>query len=170
MPRAAGDHGLILEKFVNSHKNMNKNKIIVIGIVIILAFIILIAFLAKPKKQVEDKLTIPGLKNNAQIETQDFTKSSTNFENESIIYTDSDINIEYDSKIHYFQITFTNLDPRTLTDNRAKAEDILMNKLGITKSEACKLDIAEVLPALDPTLSKNKLYKLSFCKGGEVFP
>lgn len=150
---------------------MNRKKLIVIGIVVMtLLALAALGYVLISGNSNNQTSTIEIQGQDDKVVTSNFVDKSPTYQNETVIYTDSDINIEYDAASSYFQITFTSIDPKLLSSNRSKAETILLEKLNIDAAQACKLKITEILPPADPTTADPKTYPLSFCPGGERFP
>ncbi len=149
---------------------MDKKYIYIIaGILALLIILGMVFILLKPKNNNSNSISITGL-NNQPVKTKDFISASKTYDKETVIFSDSDLNIEYDAASQFFQITFTNVDPQILLVNRDKAEKLLLDQLGVSQKDACNLNVREVLPPIDPTASQAKFYVMSFCPGGDKFP
>ena len=79
----------------------------------------------------------------------------------------SDYEIVYLGKLKSFVIT---LYGENLNDSRIKAEQAFLESLGITKDEACKLNVNLAVAHEASESAAGKNYGLSFCSSGKPFP
>ena len=156
---------------------------IIVALIVVLAAILYIYKKNTPEAPQPVPAQIPSLPSSAELKEQG--KAAISSGQENIIINDpykdalkivsgnaeikntSSYEIVYLGSLKSFVIS---LYGENLNDSRNKAEQAFLESLGITKDEACKLDVTL---AVAPEASKSaagKNYGLSFCPNGKPFP
>lgn len=106
-------------------------------------------------------LSLPG--RSGLVETKNFYKSATEItpQNDALITDDPEFQILYYTADSSFFIT---LLKTPLEATRQKAETELLNKLGISKEDACRLRVAVGAPYWVDEVRGGEELGLSFCK------
>jgi LPS O-antigen subunit length determinant protein (WzzB/FepE family) len=148
---------------------MNKKILIIAGLIIILMAVIIAIALSK-KNSSSNVINIPG-KNQQSVTTQNFISNApVKYDKDTTLYYDSNYVIDYDNAANYFQITFTSGQLTGLKALRANAEAMLLSKLNINATDACKLNVNEHIQAT-PVMNLQKYdFPLSFCSQTNDFP
>jgi hypothetical protein len=151
---------------------MNKKMLlaILLGIFVI---IILIVWLTISKPNNIGGLNIPGV-NKQTVQTDDFVSPAPiKSINGGVLYFDDYFSIQYSSSTNDFLITFNAIhasDVSVLQQSRTKAEGILLSKLGVSQSDACKLKVTEQIQQSPALNYSSYVFPLSFCGQTDNFP
>lgn len=140
---------------------MLRNKKILIASIIIIIAIVVLAIASSG-----DKLIIPA--GNQQIKVNDFRKGITNPKNDTYeISNNADYLINYYVPDSLFSLVINNED---INSGRRKAENEFLKLLGVSRGEACKLNVSLYVPSgVNNDYGGGKDYKLSFCPGAIQF-
>ena len=108
---------------------------------------------------------------NQPIATRDFISSAdSKFDSVVVLYASSDASIQFDRKNRFFQITYYADDFESFSATRDSIESIFLERLDISKPDACLLNVTEVaLQNLSNEIGK-ETFGMSFCADGKVFP
>jgi|GEM_PF-4131921 len=138
-----------------------KTFIILAGSLIAVIIVVVLAFALRGTK----KSTLNIKTNSGQtVKTNDIvTPAPIKYQAQSEFYYDSNLAMTYDNNLNYFQITIVSGDRSALKSLRAQAEQIFLSKLGISQSDACKLNVQETIAASPALNLTNYNFPLSFC-------
>lgn len=112
------------------------------------------------------RISIPNQANNQPVSVGDFVPNAyLETSVATVIYSDSEMSIQYDKINSQFQITLIGTDPEALNQIRYNAEKMFLEKLAISEQDACKLKVQEIIP-YTPSLNLNSYqFPMSFCEG-----
>jgi hypothetical protein len=116
--------------------------------------------------QKEDKLEIPTNKGTVNINNV-YKNPVEQLSQNGVSFTqNSDYYMSFYPKNNGFLITLLNPD---LEKARSEAENDFINKLGITKDQACSLNVSITIPNSVSTKYSGGIYNFSFCPGSTPF-
>lgn len=108
---------------------------------------------------------------NAKIEVNNLYKNPANLvpgtDNTVNFIQNKDYYMFFSPKTEYFQITLLNPD---IQKARSEAESDFLSTLGITKDQACQLNVELGVPYAVNQAASGKDYGLSFCPNGKPLP
>lgn len=116
--------------------------------------------------QSADRMSIPT--SQGSIETDNIYKDPAhNPANNEVIFIDNqDYSISFEPKDKYFLIVIQSVD---IQNAREKAENALLQKLVISKDQACKLNVSLYVPYFASAKNAGQDFGLSFCPNGKPF-
>lgn len=167
----------------------NRKRILVVGGLVLLALLVLVFFAGvqlwkaangppsisddfsrpTPEKNANGYFVIEGMGAGGEVLTKDFLVGvePINPQGDRILVDAEDYSISYINPFRQFFIAF-NAVPSL--DVRRDAEKKLVDMLGISEQDACKLDIHETVPAIEGDEYAGVNFGFSLCPTGKVIP
>ncbi len=150
---------------------MDKYKLIavalILGSIVGIVIIIMIIFGGQDSNN-NDRLSL-STTDGQSLEVKDFNKESQIYDRAVVLYANSNYTIQYDNIEKRFQITFSVLTLEDFNKYRGEAEDIFLEKLGVTQAEACRIKVVErTFSNIEDSDLPDKDYPMSFCQGGTI--
>ena len=119
-----------------------------------------------PSSQSNNTLSIPA-QGGGTLKVQDVTKNPAQVLGDTdVVEQNSNYTINYFTKDQSFLITIL---AQPIQANRDAAEQELLNELGISAADACKITVVLTVPAFVDETHAGQDYGLSFCPNGKAF-
>lgn len=122
-----------------------------------------------PEKNPNGYFTIEGMGGSGEVLTKDFLlkKDPINPQGDRILSEKVEYSISYINPFRQFFIAFNSVPS---VDVRLRAEAELLDMLGITAQDICRLDIHETVPAVEGDEYAGVNFGFSPCPSGKIIP
>jgi hypothetical protein len=125
---------------------MSNKMILIFGGILGLVILVVIIVSFAAGGNTKDKISVEG-KNNVNVKVEDFLKNNKlNFQDVAIISEGDFFVTQYDKNNKTFQMLLNIVSKEQLNEVRQKAEKALLDKLGVSETELCTLNVVETVP------------------------